>query len=275
MKTRLVIAPDGLLGFDANSPLTPRTAAIFKESGYRFTIRYVRRAAVHSYDISKQEVEDILSSGLGLMLVQHVAPDGWRPSAVLGAQYGRTAAQESIKVGYPEGGILWCDLEGVARDVPALSVVDYCNTWYQHVKAGGFEPGLYVGYACGLSAERLYRDLQFSRYWSAYNLNGNSFPAIRGVQMKQGPFPGRAALPDIPFEYDTNVTNADKKGDRVILCVPSDCDIGAVPVPQPTIAVPPVSPPAVQIEPPVVPTPPMTVDKPKRSWWRRIFDLFR
>ena len=71
---------------DAATPTTDlvsgQTAALSAEArallaaGYRFVVRYVRRTARHRYDITAEEADVILSAGLGLMLVQHVAPDG-------------------------------------------------------------------------------------------------------------------------------------------------------------------------------------------------------
>jgi hypothetical protein len=78
-------------GFDINQRLTPELCKQFTEQGYDFAIRYVRRATAHDYDLSFEEVTDILLSGLGLMVVQHVAPEGWMPNADLGKMQGTTA----------------------------------------------------------------------------------------------------------------------------------------------------------------------------------------
>ena len=160
------------------------SAAFFKH-GYRFCVRYVRRANRHAYDLTHGEAAGLLDAGIGLMIVQHVAPEGWTPTVKDGASYGSTAAAESTNVGVPPGVMVWCDLEGVAPTAPAQQVIDFCNAWHSAVAAAGFVPGLYVGFGAGLSPTQLYRDLRFTHYWSAYNLNADQYPAIRGVQMRQ------------------------------------------------------------------------------------------
>lgn len=219
----------GARGLDCNTPLTIEALSRIRSWNnskpasrqYRFAIRYVRRTQVNPYDISCVEISRILSAGLGLMLVQHVAPEGWRPSRQLGSDYGATAAAEALSVLYPAGATLWCDLEGVAASVPAADVIAYCNTWYDAVKAADFEPGLYVGYDCGLSASELYYKLKFSIYWSAYNLNQDNYPLVRGVAMRQLAYPKPAdRVPGISFEYDEDLIIGDAKGNFPVLVLP-------------------------------------------------------
>lgn len=224
---KTIEAPDGLKGFDANTVVSPRDAALFHQYGYRFAVRYVRRTQHHDFDITEREAQGILNAGLGLMLVQHVAGEdpgknGWTPNGAKGSEYGLTAAIEAANAGYPSGQIVWLDLEGVATNVPPAEVVLYCNNWFDQVKAHGYEPGLYVGYGAGLNADWLYRKLRFSRYWSAYNLNADSVPAVRGVQMKQGAYPGRGAVPGVSYQFDTDVCRADQKGGRVKMLVDTE-----------------------------------------------------
>lgn len=208
---------DGSQGFDANAVVSPEIARAFKDMGYLFCVRYVPRVTRHDFDISRDELQGILEEGLGLMLVQHVAAPGWTPTKALGTQYGETAAQEANCVAYPVNATLWCDLEGVNDNASPSETIDYCNSWYDAVKPWG-EPGLYVGDSCGLTATELYRKLKFSRYWSAYNLNRENYPAVRGVQMRQKPYPPRERrILDCPFEYDEDVIQSDAKGDTPTL----------------------------------------------------------
>src|SRR6184192_1845684 len=104
-------APDGVRGFDANQTITPQIAAAFHKHGYRFCVRYVRRKDHHAYDLTHGEAAGLIAAGIGLMIVQHVAPEGWTPTVKDGATYGGTAAAESASVGIPAGVTLWCDLE--------------------------------------------------------------------------------------------------------------------------------------------------------------------
>lgn len=216
----------GTKGFDCNTKVVRSVAEKFHAAGYRFAVRYVRRETRHTFDITVTEAAELLSVGLALMLVQHVAPAGWRPTAQLGRKYGQIAAIEAQSVAYPPGATLWCDLEEVSYQSTPADVSGFCNAWYDAVKVVGYEPGLYVGYQCGLSAKELYYKLRFSRYWSAYNLNKPDYPAVRGVQMRQFPFPGRGSrdranrVIGVPFEYDVNVIQEDSKGDLPTLWLP-------------------------------------------------------
>jgi hypothetical protein len=213
--------PNGSRGFDCNNRVSYAQAQKFKAAGYSFAVRYVRRGLSASRDISPAEMVALLEAGLSIMLVQHVALPGWRPTATLGATYGATAEEEAQKAGYPLGCTLWCDLEGVASSSAAIDVKAYCNAWYDKVKAAGYIPGLYVGDSPGLNAKQLYYLLRFQAYWRAYNLNADQVPVVRGVQMRQYPYPKpERRVKGISFEYDENVIQADKLGGSPVLCVP-------------------------------------------------------
>jgi hypothetical protein len=71
---------------------------------------------------------------------------------------------------------------------------------------------LYVGYHAGLSATQLYRALRFTHYWSAYNLNADEFPAVRGVQMRQA-IAGRGdTVPGVNLDFQVDRIRADNLG---------------------------------------------------------------
>jgi Domain of unknown function (DUF1906) len=216
-------APDGQMGFDCDHALTADECKLFVDASYAFVVRYVPRTTRHPQDLTADEVDVILTSGLGLMVVQHVEaadPPWWVPSGEKGGNYGATASRESIACGIPSGVSVWCDLEGVDPHAPASAVLDYCTRWFKCVAAAGFLPGLYVGYNPGLSPSQLY-SLPFTHYWSSYNLNTDQYPAVRGVQMKQSEYPGVDDVPGIGFQFDVNHTMADKLGGRCqLLSVP-------------------------------------------------------
>jgi hypothetical protein len=138
------------------------------------------------------------------MLVQHVHPDsettGWSPTAALGKQYGAFAAQSAVDVGVRAGTTLWSDLEGVKPGTDHRDVIAFCNYWLDQVGHAGYTPGLYVGFACGLTAIELHSRLRFSHYWGAYNLNADQVPAVRGIEMKQGL---QKTLDGIQYDPDT------------------------------------------------------------------------
>lgn len=212
---------NGARGFDANQRITSAQARAFVEHGYSFAVRYVRRSTPHAYDITAGELAGLLGNGLGVMLVQHVALPGWIPSGALGSSYGITAAAEATRAGLPHGVHLWCDLEGVRDGVPALDVIDYCNNWHRWVSDAGFRPGLYVGDSCGLSAVNLYRRLRFDSYWSAYNLNRDRHPIVRGVQMRQFAATLEDLVPGFTNQtMDVDVIHADALGGTPTLLLP-------------------------------------------------------
>lgn len=213
------LAPPGTRGFDCDSPVTKSDAEAFMRAGYRFAVRYVPRVMPKRRDLTAAEVLTIVSAGLGIMAVQHVELPGWRPNAVKGAQYGARAAAHCRSCGLIAKTMCWLDLEEVAADVPHSAIIGYCNSWYDAVATGGFTPGIYVGYGARLSADELYYKLKFRRYWSAYNLNRDQFPAVRGVQMRQGD----AKPPHgVPFDIDENIAMADRKGDVPLVMAPAD-----------------------------------------------------
>ncbi len=203
---------DGAWGFDCNATVSPKVAKRFKDAGYSFVVRYVRRSQHHDFDISASEMDGILEAGLGLMLVQHVAAPGWSPTKILGQSYGAIAGVEAHNIGYPSGATLWCDLEGVADSASPSEVIDYLNSWHEMAREMGYTPGLYVGDSCGLTATELYKRLRFKAYWSAFNLNKENVPSVRGTQMRQKPYPPRDRRIDCPFEYDEDLIVTDKLG---------------------------------------------------------------
>ena len=213
--------PDGTRGFDVNLRLGPANAAAFFAHGYRFVVRYVRRVVDSGHDLNAAELETILQARLALMVVQHVARPGWQPTGALGATYGATAAAEARQAGVPPDVQLWCDLEGVAASAAASDVIDFCNQWHDAVAHSGFRPGLYVGYAAGLTATELYEKLRFNSYWSGYNLNADEYPAVRGVQMRQFAASATDLVPGFAAgSFDVDVIHADALGGSPSLLLP-------------------------------------------------------
>ena len=218
-----VIAPAGIKGFDADRPIAAFEAGAFVKAGYRFALRYVMRETPHQSDASRAEVTGLLAAGLAVMLVQHVENDPWIPSSAKGTLYGTNAAACAVACGIPLGVTVWLDLEGVDPHVPAGVVIAYCNTWFANVADAGYTPGLYVGVGTRLSASQLYHALTVKAFWSAYNLNSDQVPAVRGVQMRQ-----HAVKPEeIPVGVDidgqmmdTDTIMADAKGETPTVCAP-------------------------------------------------------
>lgn len=204
-----VLAPDGLKAFDTNSVVTKELAQAMYRQGYRATIRYVRRAPHHEYDITPSEAARILQSGLALGIVQHVAPENWTPTPELGRRYGVTAAEECASIGLPVGVNVWCDLEGVKLGTPEEQVIQYLNEWWNAVAHVGYLPGLYVGFQPGVSAMNLYKRLKYQYYWAAYNLNKDQYPAVRNVCMQQN-----VEKTMLGVKFDPDICLADLLGNK-------------------------------------------------------------
>lgn len=204
-------ATAGARGFDANTPISDSAAQAFYDKGYRFCLRYVGRTQMASHDLSTAEAELLLGHGFGLMPVQHVLNPGWAPTESLGQEYGANAAMFSQQIGFPPGVNVWLDLECVADGTEASDVTAYCNAWYGEVAAAGYVPGVYIGYAPGLTGQQLYSTLKFQHYWAAYNVDGVSKPSPRGWQMVQSV--GSGTIGGVTTEaYDADTIQTDGKG---------------------------------------------------------------
>ena len=208
----IVSAPTGVQGFDTNTSLSSDTARRLRDAGFGFCIRYLTRdRGQQSHDLTPEEAVHILDAGLGLMAVQHVQPDGWHPTAALGATYGANAVANAQQVGIPAGVTLWLDLEGVAAETAPAIVIEYCNAWFDAVTAAGYESGIYVGANAVLSGEDLYWSLKTRHYWKS----GSKVPDIphRGYQLVQRIAPGGDVLAGVSI--DRNVTSTDALGGTV------------------------------------------------------------
>jgi hypothetical protein len=246
MKAYVGTLAHGSRGFDCNTRVTVEHARLMRDAGYLFAGRYVRRATPHAFDLTVPEVFDLLSSGLGVTVFQHVAAPGWVPSEKAGESYGAIAAEESRQVGIPPNVTIWCDLEGVSTALfGSAEVIKFCNAWYDAVRSAHFDAGLYVGWHCGINARDLFYKLKFRRYAAAYNLDKDQIPVVRGVCMYQGAYPPvltdeqyaervRAAkgLPPheqphrrvagVGFEYDTQVVEFDGYNNLPNMLLPRD-----------------------------------------------------
>jgi Domain of unknown function (DUF1906) len=201
-------APTGSIGFDTDTKLNLAVAKLFRQSGYRFCLRYISLDSENSYDLDGDEAEVILSAGLALMPVQHVRYAGWLPSAEAGTQTGKSAADNAIHIGFPAGVNVWLDLEGVDPNATAAVVLAYCNNWSDAVAQTGYLPGLYVGANSILDSQQLYASLKFQHYWHSLSLVPNV--AVRGYQMTQsdgGTIHGAG--------IDKNITHADSEQGQV------------------------------------------------------------
>lgn len=196
--TAIESAPDGALGFDVNHPITAKQAKSARQAGFQFCIRYVPRLELSleplgDPDITFQEADTILNSGLAIVLVQHVSLPGWLATAAKGLRFGKNAAIYAVNCGFPQirgpgkRVNIFLDLEEVSSSSTADQIVDYCNEWSDAVDDAGFEPGVYVGSKNGLNAEQLFQKTSFKHYWHAASQADppKPRPGDRGYQLNQ------------------------------------------------------------------------------------------
>ncbi len=163
---RVAAASFPALGFDTETALSGISAAALCQSGLTFAVRYLSIGAPEPSDLSPEEVVAILGSGLALMTVQHVRYVNWMPSAQLGTVDGQNAVANARACDLPSGVTIWCDSEGQSGG--AIATMAYVNAWSAIVRAGGYDPGLYVGGGTPLDAQQLY-SLDVDRYWKSFS----------------------------------------------------------------------------------------------------------
>lgn len=216
-------ATDGALGFDTAVPLDPSQADRYSAKGYQFCIRYVSRTDASRAnnarnglsDLSEAEAQLILSAGMALMVVQHVAATGWVPSHDLGASYGANAAQYCVAAGLPAGVCVWLDLEDIPKGTAHLDIKAYANAWCAAVTGQNYVPGIYIGFNVWLSESELFFDLATKHYWRA----AGSIPEVkyRGYQIEQH------VVEVAPKKFlDKNYIKKDDRGDLPIWLAPSE-----------------------------------------------------
>ncbi len=214
LQARLESAPNGALGFDASDKVDAAAAKTLVDAGFRFATRYISRMGTETADdLTTDEAQTILDSGLALMVVQHVAPSGWQPNMALGEEYGVRAAENAGIVGLPTGMQLWLDLEGVAPGASSTDVVQYCNAWFDAVTTAGFSTGLYVGSSAILTGDQLFHELSTQAYWRS----GSRVPdvSVRSYCMYQWISPFEALNRDFMVGgvgLDVDIVQTDLKG---------------------------------------------------------------
>jgi hypothetical protein len=172
-------------GFDCNTKLSKATAVKFKKDGWKFAIRYVGRNTMANYDIDGKELDNILSSGMDLGIVQHCpGVPGIIPTIETGKNWGANAREFAKELGYERTCILYLDLEDVnpAYKERQQDIYDYCNYWYDEV-VQYYTPGIYIGWHNYLSSMQMYENLKFMHYWKS--LSNVPEPAVRGFEMTQ------------------------------------------------------------------------------------------
>lgn len=197
----------GQIFLDTNVVLNEKILVELQAQKVSGVLRYVPRINKAVNDISKEELDLILSLGLAAIPVQHVEPMTWIPSSAKGKKYGSAAAGYATEAGFVTGTSLFLDLESVDAAVPGVVTIAYCNAWFDEVSKAGFLPGIYIGWRCGLTPYELYHRLKFTRYWRAYNLDDDELPEQVGTCMTQEETPRILGI-----SFDKNTVTGDKLG---------------------------------------------------------------
>lgn len=195
---------------DASTPMTPPVLAAVKASGKLGIIRYVPLPGVVSRaDISAGELAAIAADGMASWLVQHVRFAGWDPGAHNGANDAQAAVQAAQLAGYPKGGHIFVDLEGMAGTTSAA--ITFATAWQAVIIAAGYAAGCYVGYQVPMTAAQLYLLHGFNQYWKGW---GGTVPTVRGCSVVQGP---EVMIGGATFDLDR--VGADLLGDLPMVAV--------------------------------------------------------
>ncbi len=213
-------------GFDCNVKLSYDKARELRQAGFDFAMRYVGRLKQASFDIDKQELQDILRAGLAVGIVQHCpGKPGILPSKELGIEYGKNAALFSEQAGYKIGCIVYLDLEDVNADYKnrQTNIIAYCNAWHDEVKKAGYLPGIYIGFNTFLTGEQLYNKLKFTQYWKSFS----NVPdvAVRGYSMFQ-----KVQEVICGITLDTDEAMPDNKGDMPVFMCPEKVPVNQITV---------------------------------------------
>lgn len=168
------VAP-GSRGFDTIVALTGAQYAAMRSIGFTFRWGYLG-------DLHTAEIDNALSNGVGIVVIQHARANGWMPDAAKGAEDGARAVRDASVAGLPGALPLWCDLESPATSATAADIAAYSSAWCKAVHIAGHNAELYVGYALPCNGEQLW-ELPFTGYASSFS--DVATPAHRGFKMRQ------------------------------------------------------------------------------------------
>jgi len=217
MPNAVIAAQPGKL-VDTNIRLNPVVLSAVKAQGYTGVIRYVPLPGLDdTNDIHPDELDAIMESGLGLMLVQHVRFPHWDPRDHSGAADAQTAAQFASQVGYLPGAHIFIDLEGIVPGTGGATKA-FAGAWAKTIAAAGYNAGCYVGFDVPLTPQELYDLEVINSYWSDAGLRA---VAVRGFALKQE---SEIAIAGVSFDPDT--LTRDLKGETPFWMISGPLDVG-------------------------------------------------
>lgn len=144
----VVVAQQAFVGArvtDSVTSIDAGRAARLKAAGFDGVMQYLG-------DVTADALQAILGAGLGFM-----------PCTYADRFDGPTTVAELQAIGYPKGGTVWLDVEGVALMAPA-DIIAKINAWGAAVAFAGYVAGMYVGAGCPLTSAELWA-LNVTRYW--------------------------------------------------------------------------------------------------------------
>lgn len=114
--------------------------------------------------MNAERLGDLLDAGLAFM-----------PVTLADRYDGVQTVAQCKALGLTPGVTVWLDLEGKrAYDTPASELIAKVNTWATHVRAAGYEAGIYVGSPQPLTSEELW-GLKVTKYWNALSREADRF----------------------------------------------------------------------------------------------------
>jgi len=162
---RVATAPVGAVFADMLSPLTQAQAIALSDYTIPGTRTGLTGVSRYLENLSAQELAWVLSAGLAVMLVGESRPNGWLPSAGLGAADGMRELRLARALGADLPGMtIGCDLEGMSGG--PQETIDYSKAWCGVIQPAHLIAMGYNGSGVPLTPQGLYQ-LPFTRYWKS------------------------------------------------------------------------------------------------------------
>jgi hypothetical protein len=202
---------------DTNVRLNPAILKAVQTAGYAGVVRYVPLPGVgDTKDIHSDELDAVMETGLGLLLVQHVRFPHWDPRDHAGAADAQVAVNFAMQAGYLRGAHIFLDLEGIVPGTGKATKA-FAEAWAATVVAAGYLAGCYVGFDLPLSPQELFDLHGINSYWSDA---GPREVAVRGFAIKQH---AEITIAGVPFDPDT--VQLDGKGETPLWMIAAPSDV--------------------------------------------------
>lgn len=146
------------LGVDCITTLDAVRCKGLVGAGMRFACRYLGSLTVAERDV-------ILASGMGISPVTYGRTSWDGLSSGAGIVDGGVDLAHLTDAGIPSGATVWIDLEGVPSSTSAADVEAWVDARSYRLKKAGYDVGLYIGAAPGLSGDQAYSLPNVDRYW--------------------------------------------------------------------------------------------------------------